>query len=193
MARKSLHLFSGWNQNRETSFKKKILFFCEKDPCCCSCYCCGYHSYCSCSSCCCDYSCASRCCLRRKVAHRSQQAWWSSRPPKKRNVWVEDNLLGGFNSNPLKNMSQNGNLTQIGVRIKKSSNHHLVFWNTPLKTATVASKNSTFLCFPGRHVCFAGHFLGNKMRNKLSFLFCGWSLGVQTPADVWYSDPPKYT
>jgi len=37
-------------------------------------------------------------------------------------------LVGGFN--PSENMSQNGNLPQLGVKIKNTWNHHLVLYVT---------------------------------------------------------------
>ena len=48
---------------------------------------------------------------------------------KKKTSWIVGGipLVGGFNfSTPLKNISQNGNLPQIGVKIKNVWNHHLV-------------------------------------------------------------------
>ena len=149
--KKSLHLFSGWNQTTETSFKKKIMFFLKKIlvVVVVVAIVVVIIFICSCSSCCCDYSCGSRCCLRRKVPHRSKQAWWSSRPPKGGMCeWKIPWLV--VSSQPLwKIWVKLGILPKYRDENKKYLKPPPSTLKSPLKTATVASKNGTFLCFPG--------------------------------------------
>ncbi len=70
---------------------------------------------------------------------------WQTEGVQEANIWENnDNLVGGFNS--FENISQNGNLPQVGMKIKHIWNHHLVStWDSLITFSVSSGRKKTLL------------------------------------------------
>ena len=103
-------------------------------------------------------------------------------------------------STHLKNISQNGNLPQIGVKIKNVWNHHLVKFFIPKKipsfvceflTPSVAPNGTTLLLREGVRAPPCCDFVGAKGPPAINFsnvFFCGGRSTRDTTKNRWISD-----
>ena len=99
-------------------------------------------------------------------------------------LWMQKfpDLVGGWTNPSEKNISQNGNVPQIGVKRNTNWNHHLVIWKKKHQRMMAVIRWSIFP-FAAREKFWLDVLKVNKNMKVIIFFLSGWQ--SELAAKIW--------